>query len=206
MPEDELWSYELGGKWRVAGSVSLELAVYRIDWQDAQIANLLVDPTTGITTTIISGGNDVEGTGIDFGITWQTAIDGLSLQLSGNVNETEFTKTPPNTVAVVGDQIPGAPPKSLYAALNYGRPVGSLEFSSNVSWGYRDEQREMTTGTSSDTLEDLRMRFGLGGKHWDAAIYGTNLTNQKGVAAVLSAAVVNPIQPRKFGVEANFRF
>ena len=46
----------------------------------------------------------------------------------------------------------------------------------------------------------------MNGKTWDASIYGLNLYDQRGVAAVLSSIVVNPIQPLKVGVDVNFRF
>ena len=205
MPEDSLWSYELGAKWNIGGTIAVEVAVYKIDWQDAQITNLLVG-ANNVTTTIISGGNDVDGKGVDFSFNWATPLAGLTFQLAGNLNETEFTRTPAGTTATVGDQIPGSPPKSLTTALYYKTMLGSLNFNSNLSYSYRDEQTEMTTGWASDTIEDLRLRVGVGGERWDASVYGTNLSNQRGVAAVLSALVVNPIQPRKVGVDVNFRF
>jgi len=204
MPQDSLWSYELGGKWEIAKRVSVEVAAYFIDWKDAQITNLLVQ--NGVTTTIISGGNDVKGTGLDFGLAWATPVDGLTLQLSGNVNQTEFKKVPAGTAAKVGDQIPGSPKSSANVSATYRTQLSGLDWFGNLSYGYRGAQSEMTTGQSSDSLRDLRLRLGVGGKGWDASVFGSNLNNQKGVAAVLSSAAVNPIAPRRVGVDVSVRF
>jgi hypothetical protein len=70
----------------------------------------------------------------------------------------------------------------------------------------RGKQSENITGLSSDAIRDLRARVGVNGKGWDASIYGLNLNDQRGVAAVLSSIVVNPIQPLKVGLDVNFRF
>jgi hypothetical protein len=91
-------------------------------------------------------------------------------------------------------------------ALDYRRPVGALEFSTNVSFNYRGAQNEMTTAKESDSIRDWRLRIGVGSEKWDVSVYGLNLNDQRGVSAILSAAVVNPIQPRKVGIDANFRF
>lgn len=205
MPQDSLWSYEAGAKWDVARRLSIELAAYRIDWKDAQITNLLVG-AGGVTTTIISGGNDVQGSGLDFGLVWATPVPGLTLQVSGNVNQTEFTRVPAGTTAKVGDQIPGSPKSSSNVSLTYRTQASGFDWFGHLSYGARGPQTEMTTGKSSDSVRDLRLRLGVGGKSWDASVYGLNLSNQKGVAAVLSSAAVNPIQPRKVGIDANFRF
>jgi iron complex outermembrane receptor protein len=205
MPQDSLWSYELGGKWDVARRVSIEAAAYHIDWKDAQITNLLVGPG-GVTTTIVSGDNDVKGDGLDLALAWATPVDGLTLQLAGNVNNTKFTKVPSSTTAKVGDQIPGSPKKSANLSLTYRTQIPGFNVAHSFSYGYRGAQTEMTTGQASDSIRDLRVRFGLGQKNWDFSVYGQNLSNQKGVSSVLSALVVNPIQPRKIGADFNLRF
>ena len=205
MPQDSLWSYEAGMKMEVAKSLAFEVAAYRIDWKDAQLTSLLIG-ANNVSTTIVSGGNDVQGTGLDFGLTWATPLNGLTLQVSGNVNQTEFTKVPANVKAKVGDQIGGSPKSSGTVALTYRTQVAGLGAYANVSYNMRGKQSESITGLSSDSIRDLRARVGLTGKTWDASIYGLNLNDQRGVAAVLSSIVVNPIQPLKVGVDVNFRF
>lgn len=206
MPQDSLWSYEAGWKAGAGRALSLEVAVYRIDWKDAQITNLLVDPVTGVTTTVVTGGTDIQGTGIDFGLIWNTPVAGLSVQLSGNSNKTEFTRVPANITARVGDQIPGSPKQSGSLAVSYRTQAAGLNWSANASYNHRGSQSEMITGLRSDSITDVRVRLGVGGKAWDASLYGINLNDQRGVSAVLSAAVVNPIAPRKVGVDLNVRF
>jgi len=205
MPQDSLWSYEVGAKWNMDRRLAVEVAVYSIDWKDAQITNLLIGPN-GVTTTIISGGNDVRGYGVDFGLTWATPIRGLTAQVAANRNNLEFKRVPAGTIARVDQQIPGSPKESATLALDFRRPLGALEFSTNMSFNYRGQQSEMTTGSASDSIRDWRLRLGVGGETWDFSVYGSNLSDQRGVNAVLSALVVNPIQPRKYGVDVTFRF
>jgi hypothetical protein len=219
MPQDSLWSYEAGAKWDVARRVSVEVAAYRINWKDAQLTNLLIG-TNGVPYTVVSGGYDVRGNGLDFGIVWVTPVGGLTVQLAGNVNQTEFQKVPAGFTVKVGDQIPGAPKSSAHASATYRMQLAGLDWFGNLSYGYRGAQTEMMTGASSDSLRDLRLRLGVGGKAWaarrgrqgvggkawDASVYGQNLSNQTGVAAVLNSAAVNPLQPRKVGVDLNLLF
>lgn len=205
MPQDSLWSYEAGMKMEVARSLAFELAVYRLDWKDAQLTSLLIG-ANNVTTTVVTGGNDIKGAGLDFGLTWATPLDGLTLQLAGNVNQTEFTKVPANIRAKVGDQIGGSPKSSGTVAATYRTQIGGLGAYANVSCNVRAKQSEAVTGNNSDAVRDVRARVGVNGKAWDASIYGQNLNNQQGVAAVLSSIVVNPIQPLKVGLDVNFKF
>lgn len=205
MPQDSLWSYEGGFKSDISRSVAIEVALYQIDWKDAQINSLLIG-ANGVTTSVVSGGMDVQGRGIDFGINWAAPVNGLSFQLAGNVNATEYTRVPKGIKAQVGDQISGSPKKSATVAMNYRTTVAGLKVYTNLSYNFRDAQTEMVTGAASDSIRDLRARVGVSGKNWDASLYGQNLTNQQGIAAVLSSLVVNPIQPRKIGVDLSFKF
>ena len=154
----------------------------------------------------MTGGNDVEGTGVDFALTWAAPVKGLSFQLAGNTNDTKFTRLPPNQKLKVGDQIPGSPKESATLGMTYRTDVSGYKLSTNLSMNYRGIQSEMATGINSDVIQDLRMRVGLSTKTWDASIYGTNLNDQRGVAAVLNSLVVNPIQPRKIGLDLSIKF
>ena len=205
MPDDSLWSYEVGGKWDVARSLAIETALYKIDWKDAQLTTIYRKPD-GTAVTFVSGGSDIGGTGLDFGLTWATPLTGLSMQLAGNVNHTQFTRTPAASKSKVGDQIPGSPKKSGTLGATYRGEMAGLKFTANASYNYRGLQTELATGLASDSIRDLRVRLGLGQKNWDASIYALNLNNQKGIAAVLNSATVNAIQPRKIGLELAYRF
>lgn len=205
MPEDKLWSYELGSKLELGRTVAVEAAIYQIDWKDAQLTNLVAN-AVGVATTVITGGVDIRGRGLDLGLTWATPVPGLSFQIGGNINATEFTRAPASGAARVGAQIPGSPRKSTVLQANYRTTVGGLRLTTNLTYAYRAAQGELTTGLESDLIRDLRTRVTIGGNNWDASVFATNLKNQKGVAAVVNSAAVNPIQPRKVGVELAYRF
>lgn len=205
MPEDSLWSYEGGMKWDVSQSLAFELAAYRLDWKDAQLSSLLVG-AGGVTTVVVGGGTDIQGTGIDFGMNWATPVKGLTFQAAANINDTQFTKVPLGFPGKVGEQIPGSPRNSAALAMTYRTTLGGLRAYTSMSYNVRGSQSELMTGKSSDTIRAFNARVGLTGKSWDLSVYGQNLSDQRGVAAVLSSLAVNPIQPRKIGVDLALKF
>ena len=132
-------------------------------------------------------------------------LQGLSVPLAGNANQTELARVLASIRARVGDQIPGSPEQSASLALAYRTQAAGLDRFAGASGHHRGSQSEMIAGLSPASITDVRLRLGVGGKDWDASVYGINLNDQRGVAAVLSAAAVSPIPPRKVGVDLNVR-
>ncbi|CAN5691142.1 hypothetical protein BH11PSE12_BH11PSE12_19880 [soil metagenome] len=205
LPQDSLWSYEVGAKWNLARTLSLETALYQIDWKNAQLTNLLVG-ANGVTTNVISGGSDIRGRGLDVGLSWITPFKGLSLQFSGNLNRSELIRSPQAFTAKPGDQIAGTPKQTAILSATHLSKFNSMDLISNFSYLYRGAQSEATTGLSSDAIRDIRARLTLAQPNWDIGVFADNIANQKGIAAVLSYTIVNPIQPRKVGVDMRYRF
>ena len=71
---DELWTYEIGGKWDfLDGDLYAELTYYYTEWEDVQ---LQVNFGGGIAINNNIG--DVEIKGLEYGLTYRTPIDGLT--------------------------------------------------------------------------------------------------------------------------------
>lgn len=106
---DELWTYELGTRWELAGkSLLLEASVYHTDWKDIQLQFA--------SAAVISLANAGDATidGFDIGLVWRTPIDGLTLQTVANWNNAEFDSVVPALAAAlptirVGKELPSVP-------------------------------------------------------------------------------------------------
>lgn len=124
-------------------------------------------------------GADIEGTGLDIGVVCHMPLQGLSVPLAGNANQTEFARVPASFRARVGDQIPGSPEQSASLALAYRTQAAGLDRFAGASGHHRGSQSEMIAGLSPASITDVRLRLGVGGKDWDASVYGINLNDQR---------------------------
>ena len=106
---DEVWSYELGSKNRLAsGRVSLDTSIYRIDWSKIQSGLFL--PSCNVPTTANVG--DARSQGFDFTANFM-ATDSTTVGLSVGYSDAEYTTaTVGSTGAVIrakGEPLPVAP-------------------------------------------------------------------------------------------------
>lgn len=206
---DELWTYELGAKWSLAGGdFVIDAAVYYTDWTDIQI------PFDALGTGLVSvmNGGDAEITGLDLGLFWSTPVDGLTFQATANFNDTEIVDSDPALAATlptlaVGSVIPGVPEKSYFLAGDYRCPLGfgGLNFSSQVSYAYRDEQIDLASGFVSDDIENLGLRLGVERDGWEVYLFGDNLTDNRGPSVAALTTVQTPY-PRRLGLQLNWHF
>ncbi len=205
---DEMWTYELGTKWSLAnGSLILDVAAYYTDWSDIQVP---FDAVGSGLVSVINGG-DAEITGLDFGISWMTPIEGLSFDATGNFNDTEFQDTNPALAASLptvaeGEPIPGVPETSYRVAGTYLAPLGyrSLDFYTNLAYAYRDKQIDLASGLESEDIENLSARIGVRGDQWEAYLFGNNLTDERG-PSVLQATTLQTPYPRRVGLQLRYQ-
>lgn len=201
---DSLWSHEVGTKWSLLEDRSLvaEVALYYIDWKDAQ---LQFSPA-GISGILNVG--DIEGKGIDVSLNYVTPIEGLSLNISGNWNATEFNSVDPALEAILpfltdGEQIPGVPEYNFNLMVGYERPIGSFSLFADARYNYRDKQRDIVTGEFSDTIELLNAQIGIARDKASASLFVDNLTDERGPLQIASGRFVIPT-PRQVGVRFSF--
>ena len=125
--EDIVWTYELGLKSTLLdGTVFLEASVFYSDWQDAQ---WVVGLPTGVGVQTNVG--NVEIVGIDFGLSYQTPIEGLSLTINGNFTDPEWAKVFDAAITAVnpnideGSKLPAIPEISGNLNVNYTTPISA---------------------------------------------------------------------------------
>ena len=212
-PEDII-SYELGSKLTLMdGRLAVEAAVYYLDWSDV-MSDVNVVNSAGIPSTVTINANDVEGIGLDLGVTFQ-ASDGLVLALSGNINQTEFQDDVPGAGISKGDQVTMAPESTLLATATYNWDIsGSLSGVFRASYQYTDERSDYLPGVpvyTSDDIATLGVRLGLESDRWQVYLSGENLTDEDGEVSqlnTLAAAGVpaNRLRPLTVGIEATLNF
>lgn len=204
---DELWTYELGGRWQSASrDFLIEASIYRTEWEGVQTQ-------FGALASIINGG-DYEITGFDLGVMWRP-IDELTLQAVANVNDAEITNAPAAlSLSLAGVQNgarpPNVPESNYTLAATYERPLswfGGSTLSLYSSYAYRDAQLDATTGVASDDITDLTLRAGLDVGAWRFEAFALNALDDDSAAVV--APTTNSLQilyPRRIGVQIGMNF
>jgi iron complex outermembrane receptor protein len=151
---EDLWSYELGFKSRLAdGRVSLSGAVFALEWKDFQVqSNQLGDPgdiSSSIETT--QNAEKASSTGLELELL-ALAAENLTLGLNIGYADSKFddfrdarlrgfTNGEPNVVDVSGQPLPRTPEWTYTVSANY-----DFEFGSNwvgfvrADWSWVDEQ------------------------------------------------------------------
>jgi outer membrane receptor protein involved in Fe transport len=205
---DELWTYELGTRWRLAdGDLTVEASVYHTDWSDIQIQF-----ATAAVVSIANAG-DATIDGVDLGLAWRTPIDGLSLQFVAGLNQARFDRVEPALAAALptireGAVLPNVPRSNLTLAATYARQVealGGLELSLYGAYSFRDNQIDATTGARSGELNDLTLRAGIAGEGWKVEAFGLNVLNDDDPSVITSTSV-QILYPRRFGLSLNVEF
>lgn len=199
---DEVWTYELGAKWEfLEGSLIVDGAIYYSDWSDIQLQFSVPG------TIALANGGDAEIRGIDLAVTWVTPVDGLTLQVSGNVNDAEFTNVNPNlaanTVTVAdGNKLPNVPENNVTVGVNYTRPLGAdLEGFVNAYYAYRDSQIDAGSGLVSGKVNNADLRLGVNRGPWQFALFASNLLDDDD-PVVRTGTGVQFLMPRQIGFQA----
>src|SRR5690606_16287822 len=153
-------------------------AAYYFDWSDAQIE---LFPAS---TSIIVPAGDVTGVGADLTVDWLTPVDGLQLQLAGNVNRTELDNVPGSLTQALpfvrdGAQLPGSAKRTLSLIARYERPISGTGWNVTASskLSYRSKQQSIFNGLYAPSNELLSLRLGVENRDWRISLYGENLTD-----------------------------
>lgn len=205
---DDLWTYEAGTKLELAGgTVAVEAAAYYTDWTDVQTSftSVLLVPSQ------LNAG-DASIRGLELSVAWRTPIDGLRLDASASLNESEWESVQPDLTAVVpafakGRRLPGSPKTTFQAAASYTRPVSeALSLQLDASYAYRGDVLEASTGLKSDEINNVSLRAGLVADNWAVTLYVENALDEDGPNAIASAITVQPVFPRVIGVQLRTEF
>jgi outer membrane receptor protein involved in Fe transport len=214
---DDVWSYEVGGKWALLNnSLFLEAAIYRLDWSDIQL-NFNAPGFAPPPPQVVANVGDVRGTGLDYGITW-SPMRGLRLSLTGNFNETEFTRivNPAafnNTNIFVGNQLVTVPKQTHTAHASYFRALTEdYTLSVHGSYTYIGQQGDPSSVGQGPATRPaplgraqklLGLRVGVDADRWSAYLVGSNLLNHDD-PFYISGSGYQRNYPRTVGVEFKF--
>lgn len=204
---DSLWTYELGGKFRLAGgTLLLDIAGYYTDWKNIQIPF----NTIGGVPAVVNGGN-ARIKGIDLGLTWRTPLTGLSLQAVANINDATFRRVDPALAAALptaqnGAKLPNVPKGNFTIAATYaGKLSERVRLNLYGAYAYRDRQQDLASGLYSANISQLTARAGVEFEKFRIEVFGDNLLNEHG-PTLTTATAVQPLYPRRIGVSGSVKF
>lgn len=208
---DELINYELGVKTELAdGRVSLQAAVYRIDWDDIQVETL--DDQSGIPFIINAGEAQING--LEFSLS-AVLTDNLDLQLGGTFVNAELTEDQPlvdegEDRGLDGDKIPNIPDVQAFAALIYNQETQLGDLTLRADTTFRDSvdirfdtSSEFNRSLDSYWLVNLRATLAFE-DDWKVSLYAKNVTDEEAeydaIASVQDPLAVVGSRPRTLGV------
>ena len=214
---DDVWSYEVGGKLALLNNtLFVEAAVYRLEWSDMQL-NFNAPGFAPPPPQVIANVGDVRGTGIDYGLNW-TPVRGVRLSLTGNFNQTEFTRIVnpaafANTNIFVGNQFVSVPKQTHTAQASFIRPLTeNYTFALHGSYTYIGKQGDPSSvgsgpGTRPAPLGKaqklLGLRAGVDADGWSVYVVGTNLLGHAD-PFYISGSGYQRNYPRTVGLEFKF--
>jgi iron complex outermembrane receptor protein len=119
---DTTVNYEIGVHSEIGDSIVLNAAVYFIEWEDVQVADVTANGDIPITTN----GGSAESKGIELAGQFYITPD-FSIMGSYAYTNAELTENAPGIVGGVdgedGDRLPGSPESTIYLAANYSMPL-----------------------------------------------------------------------------------
>jgi iron complex outermembrane receptor protein len=211
---DTLWSYEVGAKsYFINRMVYTEVAVYRINWSDQQIA--ATDP--GGTFVYIANAGKSYVNGFEFQINAQPT-QSVSFNLGATYTDSRLSEDMPSSAQASGfdgDRIPYTPKWSYAGQVQYETPFSSaLTGYASTNFNYRGESYTNFNSQSDDyrELDDyflVGLRAGVRFESWDAGIFVDNATDEVpeiGLRVTGDGYRVYTARPRTIGLRVSTHF
>jgi iron complex outermembrane recepter protein len=193
---DSLWSYETGLRLAPMSGMQLELAVFVLDWKDAQFTYF--NPPTVANPLPESGIDNVgkaRSTGLEAALRYRvnTAFDvaaSLAYTDAKTKADTVIPSGGPTTLtAPSGSRLPGTP--RLQAAVQGNlRFAGPLETQGRVNATYThvgDRVQFLGGNKPAEAYDTLDLGASLARDNWTLAAGVANVTNEKGVLSITGA-------------------
>lgn len=232
---DQSRNYELGVKTQFAdGAVTLNGAVFFVDWQDPQIASATVNASTPITINA----NGAESKGLEMSLDWR-ASEQLRIRSSFSYTQSELSADVPSLIRTIntpgfgsafidgknGDRLPGSPETQFSLFGSYEIPMNngaSLHF--NSSYAYQGDILSRPGGRGSSlTLDSFGVanssvvyktdQYSVTGyidnvfdEYAVTGAQSTRLSNQVVSGATVRSFQTSVLTPRTIGVRFTYRF
>ena len=178
---DSLWNYEVGTKWRPAGSVAINADVFYDKWSQLQQQINLNICGNSFTTNLGSARN--YGAEIDVSA---RPIAGLTTSLAGGYNNSRLETAVPSMGIQAGAHVEGVPDWNASASFEYRHPVTDT-MAGVIRGNYTFVAASY--GTLNPTDPDYnRPGYGLAGasigvifSKWEISLFAKNLFNDQTV-------------------------
>lgn len=219
---DSVWSYELGAKGALGGSLTIAASVFDVEWTDRQQLRTLLP----CGATFIDNLGDARSRGFDLLLT-HNPLAGLTLSLGVGYQDTTFQDTiyaavatnPPPVISRKGDRL--ATPWVGNFSVDYQRPLGAngLEGYGHLQYDYKTDWRTSNPGNQGynpdlalvEQQNFVAARLGVRKGGLDVSLFVNNLFDSEAVIGKLNfrpseRLLIQTFRPRTLGLTANYRF
>jgi iron complex outermembrane recepter protein len=185
---DDVWSYELGEKWRTNDNrVSINGAVYYSRWNEAQ---QFVPLSCGFNFSTNTGDAKIYGAELEVNA---ALTDDLLLSANGGYTHAEFIASTvlPGVAAANGLGVQEIPDWTSNVSLTYRHPVtNNINLFGRIENTYVASRTEVTFALYTLPSYSLtNLRLGAEGNKWTATLFARNLFNK--VAYINNAYQIN---------------
>jgi outer membrane receptor protein involved in Fe transport len=215
---DTTTNYEIGFKSTLLdGDMTLNAAVFLVDWTDPQVSSATVNANIPITINA----EGAESKGVEVSAAWR-ASDNFSVRGSFSHTVAELTADVPSLVRTIttpgfgtafidgeaGDRLPGSPETQFSVFGTYTMPLASGdEVLFNLGYAYQGDVVTRAGGKGDSlTLDEFGIANGsivYNAADWKAALFVNNLFDEYAETGVRSTALsnqtVNGANVRSFG-------
>ncbi len=210
---DKTTNIELGVRSTTFQGLSIDLALFHINWKDIQ----LLETVNGVT--INGNGGTARSQGLEWTIGY-VPVQGLTFLWTGAYTDANLTAPAPAVFGNSGDPMPYVPKVSTALDGEYTWPAfGHYKGFVGATWEYVGS-RSTDFGSSVDGMHQVPLpsyntvaaRIGLDNDKYRISVYGKNLTDSRGITNYLSSGApnlngeINVIQPLTIGVTLSAKF
>lgn len=209
---DQVWSYELGEKWRaLQGRLTINSAAYFENWGGIQ-QNIPL--TCSYQFTANAGDAHVYGGEIEL----QAALtDEFIFSANGGYAHAEIVKSNVLGVGIEpGTAVQEVPNWTSSASLSYRHSLSDqLALTARIENDYVGSRTDSTYTINQLSPYDLtNLRLGVSGSRWSATLFATNLFNKRALLNNVTQVSINMpsynrvavSQPLTVGIDLNYHF
>jgi iron complex outermembrane receptor protein len=216
---DSTKNYEVGIRTDLFNKAfSIDMAVFYIDWKDIQILSIVQTPAGPVGINGNSG--SATSKGVEWNFEWRP-VSGLSVGLLGSYTDAYLTADAAGLGAHSGDKLPFVPDVSATLNVDYKWPAfggysafvgGSETYTGSRYTAFSPSVAVVEPHVKLPVYSTLQLHLGVDNGHYNAELYGNNLTNAGGITDYANSGGANQtgrasfIQPRTIGIEVGAKF
>jgi outer membrane receptor protein involved in Fe transport len=200
-------NYEVGLKWRSPGrALSVGINVYKTEYENLQTN------TPGAISGVngFSNFGDATSQGVDYELRWRAPLEGLTLGLVGNFNQSEFDRVAPAVQRALplftpGSRLVNSIQENYRADVGYTRGFGAgWETFGNLSYG-RTGNRLQSSGLYARSYGLVNATLGVRRNQYELALIGDNLSDERGPTFIGTAGPNSGQGPTPRTITMRFR-